>query len=86
MKMFGIPESTLAKSLREIEDGGVDLSPLEITTCLRKGAELEIDVRYTVDAEPLREELFDGLRERPVNIVRLCKRRHVVLVFLSGFL
>jgi nicotinamide-nucleotide amidase len=44
MKMFGIPESTLAKSLREIE-ADVDLSPLEITTCLRRGAELEIDVR-----------------------------------------
>lgn len=69
MKMFGIPESTLAKSLREIEDGGVDLSPLEITTCLRKGAELEIDVRYTVDAEPLREELFDGLRERHAAVI-----------------
>jgi nicotinamide-nucleotide amidase len=63
MKMFGIPESTLAKSLREIE-ADVDLSPLEITTCLRRGAELEIDVRYRVTEEPLRETLFAGLRER----------------------
>ena len=63
MKMFGIPESTLAKSLREI-GAGVDLDPLEITTCLRRGAELEIDVRYRSDAEPLRAALFDGLRER----------------------
>lgn len=69
MKMFGIPESTLAKSLREIEEGGVDLAPLEITTCLRKGAELEIDVRYTRDAEPLREALFDGLRERHAAVI-----------------
>ncbi|MFN8150703.1 MAG: competence/damage-inducible protein A [Solirubrobacterales bacterium] len=69
MKMFGIPESTLAKSLREIEEGGVDLSPLEITTCLRKGAELEIDVRYAADAEPLREALFDGLRERHAAVI-----------------
>ena len=45
MKMFGIPESTLAKTLREIERD-IDLAPLEITTCLRRGAELEIDVRY----------------------------------------
>ncbi len=45
MKMFGIPESTLAKTLREIERD-VDLDPLEITTCLRRGSELEIDVRY----------------------------------------
>jgi nicotinamide-nucleotide amidase len=63
MKMFGIPESTLAKSLREIE-ADVDLSPLEITTCLRRGSELEIDVRYRVEEEPLRETLFAGLRER----------------------
>lgn len=69
MKMFGLSESTLAKSLREIEADGVDLSRLEVTTCLRKGAELEIDVRYTVDAEPLREALFDGLRERHASFI-----------------
>jgi nicotinamide-nucleotide amidase len=63
MKMFGIPESTLAKSLREIGED-VDLDQLEITTCLRRGAELEIDVRYRDDAEPLRAQLFEGLRER----------------------
>jgi nicotinamide-nucleotide amidase len=63
MRMFGIPESTLAKSLREI-GRDVDLEELEITTCLRRGAELEIDVRYRVEAEPLREQLFAGLRER----------------------
>jgi nicotinamide-nucleotide amidase len=63
MKMFGIPESTLAKSLREI-GVDVDLDELEITTCLRRGAELEIDVRYRVEAEPQREQLFAGLRER----------------------
>lgn len=69
MKMFGIPESTLAKSLREIEDGGVDFAPLEITTCLRKGAELEIDVRYSVAAEPQKVALFDGLRERHASFI-----------------
>jgi nicotinamide-nucleotide amidase len=63
MKMFGIPESTLAKSLREIGED-VDLDQLEITTCLRSGAELEIDVRYRAEAEELRGLLFDGLRER----------------------
>ncbi len=47
MKMFGVPESTLAKSLVEIErDDGVELGRLEVTTCLRRGAELEIDVSY----------------------------------------
>lgn len=69
MKMFGIPESTLARSLREVEAAGVDLSPLEITTCLRMGAELEIDVRYAAEAEPQRVALFDGLRERHAHFI-----------------
>jgi nicotinamide-nucleotide amidase len=63
MKMFGIPESTLAKSLREI---GAEhaIERLEITTCLRRGAELEIDVRYREGDAALRDELFAGLRDR----------------------
>jgi len=68
MKMFGIPESTLAKSLREIELS-IDLSELEITTCLRRGAELEIDVRYRSRDAELRDRLFSGLRERHGDFV-----------------
>jgi nicotinamide-nucleotide amidase len=49
LKLFGIPESELAESLREI-GGEHDLSPLEITTCLRRG-ELHIDVRHRPGAE-----------------------------------
>ncbi|HET6830428.1 MAG TPA: competence/damage-inducible protein A [Solirubrobacterales bacterium] len=63
MKMFGIPESTLARTLREI-GRDLDLDPLEITTCLRRGAELEIDVRHRVTDAALRESLFASLRER----------------------
>src|SRR5256885_4132091 len=62
MRIFGIPESELAKSLREIEQE-VDLGPLEITTCLRR-AELEIDVRYREGAEPVLQRLMDELAER----------------------
>jgi nicotinamide-nucleotide amidase len=70
MKMFGVPESTLAKSLREIEhEDGVALERLEITTCLRRGAELEIDVSYaSEDAETL-EALFTGLRVRHADFI-----------------
>ena len=50
MRMFGVPESEIAKSLREIEAEGVDLAAVEITTCLRRG-EIEIDVRYRDEAE-----------------------------------
>ena len=63
MKMFGIPESTLAKSLREI-GAEHEVDRLEVTTCLRRGAELEIDVRYREEDAALRDELFAGLRER----------------------
>ena len=46
IRLFGMPESELAMSLRSIEDGGLDLSSLEITTCLRKG---EIEIATTFD-------------------------------------
>jgi nicotinamide-nucleotide amidase len=63
VRMFGIPESEIAKSLREIEDGGVDLDAVEITTCLRRG-EIEIDVRYRAEAAPVAEAVRAGLLDR----------------------
>jgi nicotinamide-nucleotide amidase len=62
LRIFGIPESELAKSLREIERD-VDLAPLEITTCLRR-AELEIDVRYRDGAEEAAKRVMDALADR----------------------
>lgn len=62
VRMFGIPESELARSLREIEKGA-DLSPLEITTCLR-GGELVTDVRHREGGAEAREALLAGLREQ----------------------
>jgi len=63
VRMFGIPESEIAKSLREIEAGGVSLGEVEITTCLRRG-EIEIDVRYRAEATPVAEAVRDGLVDR----------------------
>jgi nicotinamide-nucleotide amidase len=63
MRMFGVPESEIAKSLREIESGGVDLEAVEITTCLRRG-EIEIDVRYRDEALEVAEAVRGGLVER----------------------
>ncbi|HET7053228.1 MAG TPA: competence/damage-inducible protein A [Solirubrobacterales bacterium] len=63
MRMFGVPESEIAKSLREIEEGGVALEEVEITTCLRKG-EIEIDVRYRAEAAPVAEAVRAGLADR----------------------
>jgi nicotinamide-nucleotide amidase len=63
VRMFGIPESEIAKSLRELEAGGVELEAVEITTCLRKG-EIEIDVRYRAEAAPIAEAVRAGLADR----------------------
>jgi len=63
VRMFGVPESEIAASLREIEAGGVDLAAVEVTTCLRRG-EIEIDVRYRAEAAPVAEAVRAGLAER----------------------
>jgi nicotinamide-nucleotide amidase len=63
LRMFGLPESAIAQSLREIESGGVDLGTVEITTCLRRG-EIEIDVRYRDEAAATAESVKQGLAER----------------------
>ncbi len=56
VRLFGIPESEIANTLRAAEAEGLDLSPLEITTCLRRG-EIEIATRY----EPSAQGAYDGL-------------------------
>ena len=63
LRLFGLPESEIAKSLREVADAGLDLSPLEITTCLRKG-ELEIEVRHRPGAEDTLASLVAAIDER----------------------
>jgi nicotinamide-nucleotide amidase len=63
MRMFGVPESEIAKSLREIEADGVGLGAVEITTCLRRG-EIEIDVRYRDEAAGVAEAVREGLARR----------------------
>ena len=62
VRMFGIPESELARALREIEEDA-DLTPLEITTCLR-GGELVTDVRHRSGAAEAREALLGGLKDK----------------------
>jgi nicotinamide-nucleotide amidase len=64
MRMFGVPESEIAKSLREIEDDdGVDVEAVEVTTCLRRG-EIEIDVRWREETEAVAMAVRDGLVKR----------------------
>ena len=63
MRLFGIPESEIANTLRAAEQEGIELSGLEITTCLRRG-EIEIATRYEPRAEPAYESLVAFIRER----------------------
>jgi nicotinamide-nucleotide amidase len=55
MRLFGIPESEIAETLRAAEEEGLALDELEITTCLRRG-EIEIATRY----EPGAAEAYDA--------------------------
>jgi nicotinamide-nucleotide amidase len=59
LRLWGVPESELAATLRRVEP---DLAGLEITTCLREG-ELEIVSRYPPAAEPAQERLVAAVRK-----------------------
>ena len=63
LRLFGIPESEIAKTLREIEED-TDLSDLEITTCLRR-AELHIDIRHRPGSEDALAALTEGIVRTP---------------------
>ena len=63
MRLFGIPESEIARTLRDIESDGVDLTALEITTCLRRG-EIEIATVYPPSASGTYGAFVDGIRAR----------------------
>ena len=63
LRLFGIPESEIAETLRVAERGGVELERLEITTCLKRG-EIEVVTRYEPDAEPTYDAFERVVKER----------------------
>ncbi len=63
VRMFGVPESGLADTLRDAEEGIAQYGELEITTCLRRG-EIEMVTRFEPEAAGVYEELLGLLRER----------------------
>ena len=62
LRLIGIPESEIAKTLREVERQ-TDLGALEITTCLR-GGELEIEVRHREGADAAADAVRAAVRQR----------------------
>jgi nicotinamide-nucleotide amidase len=69
LRLFGIPESEIAETLRRAREAGVDIDALEITTCLRRG-EVEVVTRY----EPAQAEIYRAFE----NVVR---ERHADTLF-----
>ncbi|MGZ4180300.1 MAG: competence/damage-inducible protein A [Solirubrobacteraceae bacterium] len=63
LRLFGIPESEIASTLRAAEAEDLELEPLEITTCLRRG-EIEVSTRYEPPDERAYRELVRFIRER----------------------
>ncbi len=63
VRLYGIPESEIASGLRAAEEAGLDLSALEITTCLRRG-EIEVSTLYEPDGEPAYRALVQFLADR----------------------
>jgi nicotinamide-nucleotide amidase len=69
MRLFGIPESEIAETLRAAEREGVELAKLEVTTCLKRG-EVEVVTRYEPDAQ----DVYDAF-------VAVIARRHADTLF-----
>jgi nicotinamide-nucleotide amidase len=63
LRLFGIPESEIAATLRAAVDAGIELDRLEVTTCLRRG-EVEVVTRFEPDAADVYAELETLVRAR----------------------
>jgi nicotinamide-nucleotide amidase len=63
LRLFGIPESEIAETLRVAEQRVEGFERLEITTCLRRG-EVEVVTRYEPDAAGAWDELAELIGER----------------------
>ena len=63
LRLFGIPESEIAETLRVAEQEGVELDRLEVTTCLKRG-EIEVVTRYEPEAESAYQQLVAIVQAR----------------------
>lgn len=63
LRLFGMPESEIAETLRVAEREGVALDRLEVTTCLKRG-EIEVVTRYEPDAEDVYDAFAQIVAQR----------------------
>jgi nicotinamide-nucleotide amidase len=63
LRLFGIPESEIAETMRRARSEGIDLDALEITTCMRRG-EIEVVTRYEPGQEAVFRAFEDVVRSR----------------------
>jgi nicotinamide-nucleotide amidase len=63
LRLFGIPESEIASTLRDAAAAGLSMDGLEVTTCLRRG-EIEVSTRYEPSALEAYEAMVEFIRER----------------------
>lgn len=63
LRLYGIPESEIAATLRSAQNAGIELDRLEITTCLRRG-EVEVVTRYAPEEAAVYDAFAGHVRER----------------------
>ena len=68
LRLYGLPESEIATTLREAQRAGVALDQIEVTTCVRSG-ELEIVTRYEPHSAPVAAALEAVIRERHADVL-----------------
>jgi nicotinamide-nucleotide amidase len=68
LRLFGMPESEIAATLRAAEAAGIELERLEVTTCLRRG-EVEVVTRYEPQDAGVYEQLVALVRERHAGLL-----------------
>jgi nicotinamide-nucleotide amidase len=68
LRLYGLPESEIATTLRAAQSSGVDLEQIEVTTCVHAG-ELEIVTRYEPAAAAVATALEAVIRERHADVI-----------------
>jgi nicotinamide-nucleotide amidase len=68
LRLYGLPESQIAETLRIAEASGVDLGRIEVTTCLRR-SEIEIVTRYEAQDAAIYDAFVVVVRERHADVL-----------------